>query len=225
MTIMANELKKIIIITTKNYPLGGDWRNGKPIDINCLDKIAGQNGGIIGLIAKLDFDGNVARQKNFEKNLCAKVKTFKNGAWSAYIVPCTIALNSEQKSQYIEYILQLYSEGMDVQNVYFVAHEKDFDNYEGVKGELAKEKHIPTIDCVLLKKLVAIGHAYMFQHGNSNDIGEKVIPKLNDGFEETEFEKVLDTIDAEWKMNEFFTMVNKDPANRYPSKNTTTPTP
>lgn len=224
---MVNNTKKVVILTTKKYPIAKDWNPGKTMDISRLGMFTDKN-GINGLVALLDFDNKTDLQDAFFKTPCVRTKRFNNDAWEIHVVPCmgqNDILKSEHKCQYIEYILELCSNGCDRQNVYLVAHDKDFVNFEGVKGgELLKEKHIPTQNCVRLKELVGIGHAYMFQHDDGNNVG-KVILKINNGFDENDFKVLLDIIDAEWEMNDFFTMVNKDAANEYPYPKTTTIAP
>ena len=220
---MANYTEKVVIITTKKYPIANDWKLEKTMDVNKLGLFTDKY-GTKGLAALLDFDDKTVLQDAFIKNPCVKTKRFNNGAWVIHVVPCMgqkERLKLEHKCQYIEYILELCSDGCDHQNVYLVAHDKDFVNFEGVKGgELLKEKHIPTQNCVRLKELVGIGHAYMFQHDDGNDVGN-VILKIDNGFEENDFKKLLDIIDAEWEMNDFFTMVDKDTSNEYPYPKTT----
>lgn len=226
---MANKTKKVVIITTKDYPTGNDWESGYQMDVNRLGLFT-KDYGIIGLCASLDLPGNAS--KTFKSNPCVKTKKLNNDEWVTCVVPCMKNSDSdkialERKCQYIEYILELCSNGIEANNVYLVAHDKDFVNFDGVKGgELLKEKHIPTHNCVRLKKLVGIGHAYMFQHDINYDVG-KLISKIdkinisdndngNEKFEENDFKKLLDIIDAEWEMNDFFSSVNKNQEFKYP---------
>ena len=222
---MANETNKVVIITTKHYPIADDWDNGGTMDIDRLGLFAG-NDGLLGLVSRLELYGDATEQ--FTNNPCVKTKRFENNAWVTCVVPCmknNDSLTAQLKGQYIEYILELCSEGTDAQNVYLVAHEKDFVNFAGVKGELVKERHIPTPNCVRVKELVKMGHAYMFQHDEGNDVGKYVIPKLENNFDKEDFKRLLHIVDAEWEMNDFFTMVNTDSANEYLFQNNTTPTP
>ena len=128
---MVNVTKKVVIITTKKYPISKDWDNGKEMDPKRLDLFTEKN-GLQGLVALVDFDEAIDPRKAFYSKPCAKTKPFKNGAWLTCVVPCmkeSEELKPQQKSQYLEYILELCSEGCEAQEVYLVAHDKDFVNY------------------------------------------------------------------------------------------------
>lgn len=227
---MANNTQKVVIITTKRYPITNDWEEGKNMDVNRLGLFTKDDDtdiGIEGLVARLEFQSTDLKGK-FKEKPCLRTKRFNADTWVAYVVPCMQnkdSVTKELKGQYLEYILELCSEGVDAQNVYLVAHEKDFVNFGGVTGELVKEKHIPTPNCERLKELVKRGHAYMFQHDDGNPVGKDVIPKIDNGFDKEDFERLLGIIDAEMEMNNFFTMVDKDTSNEYKQTKTTTIAP
>ena len=176
-----------LIITTRAYP-SSSW------NIHCE--------------LKWDFDQLEFDDKS-EYN-CEEVfiKALDFEPYRVFVVPCLQkCVTNDNRRKYLEYVINTICNGIDLHDVYLVAHDKDFNRNE--KGAIVTKKDVPEGNSPIpsLLKIIDNRHAFMFQHDDSRV--RKIITNIKDGFEKEDCRKlVYDVVEPERKMREFFQSVN-----------------
>lgn len=215
--------KIAIVITTRLYPISDKWRN---LPFEYTDSLDFTNPSF------LDFGGKSFKVDTFKEK--PSVKWRELGAFCIYIAPCLKENDNynAQKAPYLELLLATVKKNCKSgEQLYLVAHDKDFKLSESEKNvdfSFVETRHIPEQpdSFPLLKRMIDDVHVFMFQHGDSNRLGQ-IIDSVK--FDSPEEEKLLNVEDCEEllaiikesdsKMAVFFRSMNKKEFfNLYPLK-------
>jgi len=205
--------KIAIVITTRLYPISNKWRNLTLRHTDCLD---------FTNPLFLDFDGKSFKADMFKEN--PSVKCRELGTFSIYVAPCLKENDNYEalKAPYLEWLLATVEKKCKSgEQLYLVAHDKDFKLSESEKNvdfTFVETRHIPgqPDSFPLLKRMIDDVHVFMFQHGDSNRLGQ-IIDSVK--FDSSDEEKLLNVKDCEKllaiikesdsKMAVFFRRMNK----------------
>lgn len=212
---MENVAKTILIITTRHYPF--HWKDYVELEWDCKKMDVGEDADRKDMIMDEDFRLFVKREP----------KTI--GCFEVFVVPCLKSgIDDDTKGKYLEMIVKLAVPTGQFDNVFLIAHDKDFKvAINEHRSEMATEDDIPggRENCPQLTTLVTRGSACMFIHELDDDIGKILIRLENDieegctekdVFCEMDCQNLVGIIKERDKKRRFFIAVNEDDLNKYP---------
>ena len=208
--LASNDQKIVLIITTKYYPI--KWDKEKDSGLDTL------NIGSGNAFNWADFAYGTTQSDEFKKDPCIRTRGFvisRQGnklTYQVFVVPCLnpdFVTEADQKGKYLEFVIKKCSNDVSFDNVYLIAHDKDF-NIEKGEEDYVNANCIINMNSNLLKTLVDIRHVYMFQHEEKREVGG-IVSKLNtEKFDDKMCDQLFNIVFGIKDMAEFFTSVDED---------------